>query len=308
MDEIEYFENLEEPPPIHRFAARVETPRRFGLLAVWTSRSSGPRPSRDVGPPPRRRSKRSIILLALAALVVLGAQGWMLYGLTRVRNDLVAVDTRLNEARNSLGLVWESTKRLDADRMARLGSLADSIRWVLEYAQGEVRLWETTYANLGQKLDENARNATGALRVLNTRLDGFARADLTQRTRLDALERQDRTQSSAFEALSRRTVTQETATHDVTAMVVALRETLGNLDNELDRLQQRFASSNSAYGQLGRRVESLAGWADGFRRAGLSGDALQGQLASLTDELRRIRVRVDSLRPMARTVMSSDTR
>jgi hypothetical protein len=307
MDDIEYFENLEEPPPIHRYVASAEAPRKFGLLAVWTSRSSGSRASADLGPPAQRRSKSSVIL-ALVALVMLGVQGWTIHGLVRARKDLVEVDTRLAEARNSLGLVWESTKRLDADRMARLGSLADSIRAVLEYAQGEVRLWEATYANLGQKLDANARNAASTMRVVNTRLDGFARMDQTQRSRLEALERQDRTHGSAFEALSRRTISQEAATHDVFAMVASLRETLGKVDSEVDRLQQRFASSNSAYGQLGRRVESLAGWADGFRRAGLSGDAVQGQFASLADELRRIRIRVDSLRPLGRTVMSSDTR
>jgi hypothetical protein len=310
MDDIEYFENLEEPPPIRRYVAPAEAPRKFGLLAVWTSRSSGSRASHasaDLGPPAQRRSK-STVILALVALVLLGVQGWTVHGLVRARKDLVDVDTRLAEARNSLGLVWESTKRLDADRMARLGSLADSIRAVLEYAQGEVRLWEATYANLGQQLEANARNSAGTLRVVNTRLDGFARADQTQRSRLEVLERQDRTHITAFEALSRRTISQEAATHDVFTMVASLRETLGKVDSGLGRLEQRFASSNSAYGQLGRRVESLAGWADGFRRAGLSGDALQGQLASLADELRRIRVRVDSLRPYARTVMSSDTR
>ncbi|MGH7462327.1 MAG: hypothetical protein ACREMA_15050, partial [Longimicrobiales bacterium] len=73
-------------------------------------------------------------------------------------------------------------------------------------------------------------------------------------------------------------------------------------------LERRQATWASDYVQLGRRVETLSSWADGFRRAGLSGDVVQGQFSTLTNELRRIRIRVDSLRPVGRAVTSSDTR
>ena len=95
--------------------------------------------------------------------------------------------------------------------------------------------------------------------------------------------------------------------HDVGSSVNMLRETLGRLDDGLVSLQQRIQASTSGYAQLGRRVESLTGWADQFRRAGLSADAVQGQLSALSDELRRIRVRVDSLRPSgSRAAYSSE--
>jgi chromosome segregation ATPase len=233
-----------------------------------------------------------------------GVQGWLLHDL---RGQLTDVSTRLEEAHSSLSLVWESTKRLDEDRMARLGLLADSIRSVFDYAKGEVRLWEASYANLGQRVDKNDNaivKMASAMRTTNTRLDVFGRADLSQRTRLDALERQSFTNSSAVEALSRRTISQEANAHDVSSMVASLRDMLRRLDSDNRSVQQRLASSTSAYGQLGRRVESLNGWAEGFRRAGLSGDAVQGQLSGLADEVRRLRIRVDSLRPFARTVMS----
>lgn len=292
MDDFNY---LEEPPPIVRVNP-AEARRKSGLHAAGSNRSSAPPGSRDAGAVAQPRSGNGV-LLKLTALVVLSVQGWLYLG---VRGDLADLRTRLEQAHKSLGQVWESAQGLDQDRMGRLGLLADSIRSVFDYTQGQVQQWDTTYANLGQRLDEND-NARG---VVNTRLDGFARADQVQRSRLDALERNDRTHSFAFEALSRRAQIQEANTHDVNATVASLRETLGKLDASLAVLEQQHAS----FGQLGRRVESLSGWADGFRRAGLSGDAVQGQLSALADDLRRIRIRVDSLRPPPRAVTSSEPR
>jgi len=306
MDDIE---NLEEPPPIHRTAAQANGHSHWnaGLLGRHAQASGSPQ-GVDISTTTRRRSRKGL-LAALAVVSVLSAQGWLLY---ETRSDLNALRATVGQAQTSLGQVWESTKQLDADRMARLALLADSIRSVFDYAQGEVRLWEASYSTLGQRLDENVNTLTrmsNGMRSLNTRLEGFARADVAQRTRLEALERYDRTQSTAFEALARRAVNQEATTHDVSATVGTIRETLGKLDSELAGLEQRLNSSTSAYGQLGRRVDNLAGFADGFRRAGLSGDALQGQLASLADEVRRIRMQVDSLRPVGtRTMISSSLR
>ena len=308
MDEIE---NLEEPPPITRTILPVKPRPKRGLLAGWSGRPSSKKRRSESSPPPvsvssasRRGSYVGIILL-LAAVSVVGAQGWMLY---KTRTELAHVNVKLDEARSSLGLLWQSTKRMDEDQVARLALLADSIRWVLGYAQGEVRLWEATYTTLQQRLDDGGRTSTKALKALNTRIDGFARATLAARNRIDALERQDYMHSSAVEALVRRTQNQEANTHDVVSTVSALRETLGRADSELSQLEQRLAASSSAYGQLGRRVDNLAGFADGFRRAGLNGAEVSGQLSQLADELRRIRIRVDSMRPMTRTVMSSDSR
>ena len=301
MDE---FDNIEEPPPIYRSVTSGETPRKSRKFSGWAGRPSAPAGGRDFGAIIRTRSRKGL-LLALLALAVVGVQGWLLHDL---RNQLGDVSTRLEEAHSSLSLVWESTKRLDEDRMARLGLLADSIRSVLQYAQGEVRLWEASYATLGQRIESND-NAIGkmanALRSASARADGFARMDNSQRTRLEALERQSLTNSSAVEALVRRTISQENNSHDVSSMVASLREALRRLDNDIGAVEQRLASSTSAYGQLGRRVDNLAGFADGFRRVGLSGNAVDDRLSGLGDELRRLRMRVDSMR-YVRTVSNDD--
>jgi chromosome segregation ATPase len=218
------------------------------------------------------------------ALLVL--QGWVVLG---VRSDLAELRNRLEQAQSSVGQVWESAKGLDQDRMGRLGLLADSIRLVFDYAQGQIQQWETNYANLAQRLDENDQ----ARAAVNTRLDGLARADQVHRSWLDALERQDRTQSVAFEALVRRAQTQEASTNDVSVTIASLRGTLGRMDDALAALERRYTAASS-------RVESLSGWAEGFRRVGLSADAVQGQFSALSNELRRIRIRVDSLRPVRR--------
>ncbi len=306
-------EHLDEPPPVHRRARQVETGN--GLLTEWLGRPSGAHRGVDLGRA-RRTGTRKRILLGLGCLAVLCVQAWMVNALVRARTDLVHVSKSLEDARSSLGLVWESTKRLDQDQMTHLALLADSIRSVSDYTQGEMRLWETTYANLQHQMEENfrkgaktdtaiLRSMTTAMRGLNTRLEVFARTDQEQRGRLDAL---DRSQALAVEALARRTQTQESTMHDVSATVGTLRETLGKLDSDLETLDQRLAASSSQYGQLGRRVETLSGWAEGFRRAGLSGDAVQGQLTALADELRRVRVRVDSLRAASRPMISASLR
>ena len=181
--------------------------------------------------------------------------------------------------------------------MRRLTELADSVRSAIEYAQENVRLLETKDATLGLRLDEADRNVATVLR-----------ADVLQRSRLDALERQDRIRSLAFEALSRRAQSQEAYTREVGAAVVSLREARGKLDGALAALERQQAASTSAYAQLGRNVESLSGWAEGFRRAGLSSNTVQEKFAFLSDELRRIRIRVDSLRPLPRNVTASDPR
>lgn len=283
MDDFNY---LEEPPPIQRTVNPVETGRKPGLLAARSKVPSAPSAARDVGTAARPQSGNGV-LLSLAALAVLIVQGWLYLG---VRGDLADLRTRLEQSHSSLDQVSELAKGLDQDRMGRLGLLADSIRSVFDYAQGQVQLWS-------QRLDEN-----------DMARDGLERADQAQRTRLDALERQDRTHSYAFEALSRRAQTQETSTYNVSATVSYLRETLGKLDAALAAVEQRHAASTSEYGQLSRRVESVSVWADGFRRAGLSGESVQFRFSALGDEIRRLRMRVDSLRPMGRAITSSDNR
>jgi hypothetical protein len=290
MDDFNY---LEEPPPIHRTVVHPEPRRKTGLLAARPSRPSAPPADRDYGAAAQSSSGKGV-LLSLGLVVVVIAQTWLYFGL---RGDLAELRTRHEQAQSSLAQLWESAKGLDQDRMVRLALLADSIRSVFDYAQGQIQVW-------GQRLDENDRNTVMAAQTLNLRLDRFATADQVHRSRVDALERQDRTHSYAFEALSRRAQLQESSMRDVSSSVAWLRESLGRVNSTLAALEQQYA----AYGQLGRRVESLSGWADEFRRAGLSGDAVQNQFSALSSELRRIRIRVDSLRTTGRIVTSSDPR
>ncbi|MEX2285248.1 MAG: hypothetical protein WEE89_22375 [Gemmatimonadota bacterium] len=238
------------------------------------------------------------VFLSLAALSALSVSIWLYIG---VRNDLADLRTRLALTRASVLDVGDLVNDLDQDRMKRLAVLGDSIRSVSDYAQGEA---QATH----QRFDETDR-------AMTIRLDGLARVDQAQRSRMDALERQNLTNSSAFAALSRRAQTQESTTSDVSASVSSLRAALSRLDGVLSRLdgeltalEERQAASTTAYGQLGRRVESFSTWADGFRQAGLSGESVHGRFSTLTAELRRIRLQVDSLRPLTRAVTAPDSR
>jgi len=142
----------------------------------------------------------------VASLVILSVQVWILHGLSSTRADLANVRSELNETRSelketrsSLGVVWQATKGLGEDRTERLGLLADSLRGVLERAEGEARLWQASYASFNQRFADNdkaIRTMTSGMRSMYTRFEG-------QRSRLDALERSDRTHTFAIEALSR---------------------------------------------------------------------------------------------------------
>jgi hypothetical protein len=278
--------NLEEPPPIQR-ASPVKARRTLGLFAQTNRSPAAPR-SRDLGTVARPDSAISV-WVGLVALVVVGVQGWLYHG---VRRELAEQGERLEQTNKALAQVWETAQGLDKDRMQRLALLADSVRAELDATQGEVRLWEATYTGLEQRLDQKYRT-----------LATTSRAEQPGRARLDALERQDRTLRSAFEALSRRTQTQESVTRDLSVSIASVRETLRKMDSA-----QEFGAATVGYGTLTRRVDNLSTWADGFRRVGMTGDALQRQLAILADELRRIRLRVDSLRPASRAVTSFDAR
>jgi hypothetical protein len=201
MDEIE---NLEEPPPIHRYVAPVEKRHKPGVFAAWSGRPAASR-SPDFGPAANTGSNTAVVLV-VASVVILSVQVWILHGLHSMRADLADVrselkETRssLKETRSSLGVVWQATQRLGEDRTERLGALADSLRGVLERAEGAARLWQASYDSLGQRFadsDKAIRTMTSGMRSVYTRLE-------SQRSRLDALERSDRTHTSAIEALSR---------------------------------------------------------------------------------------------------------
>ena len=298
------YDPLQEPPPIPRFEL-LPPERKSGRTSSWRRRESMKRPTARGGPGGPRRIPKGAALAA-AALVVIGLQGWTLLRLARVRADLSVAAANLDEARASLGLLWETTSQLDEDQIAGLTRLADSIRSVSAFAEGEIRLWETAYYDQDRRLNENAggvrRNADAiarmatAMRTVNTRLDALAAVDETTASRLAALARRDQEHATLFEDVVRRTVAQESTGRDLATTVGTLRQTLSELDTELVALDDRLSASGSAFVQMDSRVEGLADWIDGFRRAGLNGEAVAGRLSALADELRRVRLRVDSIR------------
>jgi chromosome segregation ATPase len=314
-------DRIEEPPPVPRYTVSPSARPGQGLFVDWRRRFSAEPPRLRFTIPSRPGMTRAIVL-GLVALAVIGMQAWTLHGLSRVR-DKAAVDrAELDQARISLGLLWALTERLDEEQIAGLGQLADSIRSVFAYAQGEVRLWETAYYAQEQRLDDNAasiaRHAESITRVTNaassagTRLVELARADEAKQSRLDALERESRTHATAVAMLARRTEGHGANLVDVTEAVGSLRESLASLgaeqsslDAELGGLENQVASSGSALGEIDTRVERLDGWIDGFRRAGLSGETVQSRLATLASELRRVTMRVDSLRSRGPAVLTS---
>jgi chromosome segregation ATPase len=305
------YDRLEEPPPPRRTKPLPPPRTSTGLSLAWRRPADEPTESapREVRRPGRGRG----FLLALVALAVVGLQAWTVQRLSRLRNELAVARATLEEARGSLTTLWSTTDRLDRDRMSRLSILSDSIGSVFAYAQGEIQLWQTAYYAQEQQLKDNsaaiARNGDAiarladALRTANTRLDELAGADEMHGGRLEALEQQDRTHSSLVDALSQRTATQEAAAVDLTTRVAELRETLVELDGVLVGMQDRLAASTSAYGDMDTRVGRIASYIEEFRRAGITGDELDDRLASLDDEIRRLRLRVDSLRPV-RTIVS----
>lgn len=336
------YDPIEEPPPIERSGALppaagkgffiafrrrsqpdepefvppepAAPPARESAWKLKTSRTaSRPSPAEDE-PRPRAGGLR-IAAIAVAALVVIGMQGWTLHRLSRVRHDLSTAGSSLAEARGSLGTLWETTKDLDQDQMARLTLLSDSIRSVFAYAQGQINLWEAAYDAQQRRIEEDAarigRNGeaiTRMTRVVDGRLDALAGADRTQQSRLDALARDDRTQMSMLEALAGRTQSNETMLRDVSATLSGLRQTLASLDGQLAAMEDRYATSTTAIQELHARVDGMAGWVDGWRRTGLNGPAVEERLATLADELRRVSVRVDSMRFRATTVRPAESR
>jgi chromosome segregation ATPase len=229
----------------------------------------------------------------------MGVQAWTVYRVTRIGSDVAQSSANLEETRGSLGMLWTTTTRLDKDQVARHSTLRDSIHSVYAYAQGESRLWQTAFLEQQQRLDEYAaslqKHAESITRIMNTatamtaRLDGVTRSIQVQLTRLEGLERQDRAQNGRLAALGSQGDTHATVLLGVSESMTALKQTLATVDAELTALGNRISASQSAQGQLVQ-------FADGFRRAGLNGSAVETRLITLADGLRRVTARVDSLR------------
>lgn len=297
---------IEEPPPIRRNRTLPPAKRSVGRLIEWR-RPSG-KPPEPASPPVLEGGDRRALAVGVGALAVIALQAWTMHRLAGVGTDLANTEAELEEARASLGLLWDTSEGLAANQTTRLAQLTDSIRSVFAYAEGELRLWDAAYYAHEQRLEENAgkiaRNVeaiasmSAAAGRVSARLDELARSAEVQEQRLVVLEEEDRSQASALESLASRTGAQEATLVDLGTTVAGLRETLAGVDGELAALEELVAASGSAYGELDTRIEGIAGWVDGFRRAGLSGAALESRLSAFAEELRRVRMRVDSLRPV----------
>jgi hypothetical protein len=340
------YDPIEEPPPIERSSALPPAARK-GFFIAFRRRAQPEQPefvpAKTVVPPGREKTWKAKLPLAeprpeprptprydedeeprartgfgrLAAvaaivLIVIGMQGWTIHRISRVRSELANAGVSLAEARGSIGTLWETTKDLDQDQMARVALLSDSIRSVFAYAQGQINVWGAAYEAQQRQLEAEAsrigRNGeaiarmTSASRVVNTRLDELSGADRTQQGRLDGLARADHTQATMLEALAGRTQSNETMMRDVSSTLSGLRQTLASLDGQLAALEDRYATSASAITELHTRVDGVATWVDGWRRTGLTGPAVEQRLASLADEVHRVSLRLDSMRFRAPTV------
>lgn len=320
------YPRIEEPPPIHRRPPESPRSSMSGLIA-WSQRLAPKRRTaaggaeavtpmgRTARPGPEHghtstdgsRGRDAKLLLAAAVLfVMMIAQGWTIHRVGTVRGDLAATEVELGEARASLAQLWDVTELLGAEQIARLAELTDSIRAVLEYAKGEARLWNVVHTTQDQRLEASEgrlaqhggsiAQLTIASRRADARLAELGRTGEIQGARLASLEQSARTQTTALDALARRVQAQESDVRAMTATLATLRDGFAGLDTELAGLARELAATGSRYGELGVRIERLNGWIEGFRQAGLSGEAVDRRLAALTSELRQVRLRVDSLR------------
>ena len=242
-------ENLEEPPPIHRYVPPVDQRMKSGVLAARSGRPTQVARTTEITPTIRTLPGTGVLVIA-AALVILSVQLWIIHGLSAMRTDLADVRGKLKETRSSLAVVWQATTRLGEDHTERVSVLVDSLRGTLEQAQREAQFWQTNRAAYRKRLSDNdraMRTMTNAWRTLYTRLEG-------QRYRLDALERTDRTHASAIEALNRRAQwQQDLSIRERHPTPSALRKTLARLDSDLAMLEQRMDRSKSKYAQFGTR-------------------------------------------------------
>ena len=258
------------------------------------------------GAGPKRRSLMDARWLIAAAIVLLGFQAWTVHRLSAVRAELTEARENLAEARGSLEMLWATATQLDQTQSAQQTVLQDSIRSVFAFAQGEIQLWQTAYDAQQQRLEELAARVLGngqaiarvtaAASATDQRVDALATADRIQAVRFDALEEQDRTHASILDAVASRVQAQESTLLGMNESVGSARRALAALDSEISTLENRVAASTTAHTQLVSRVDAVAGWADAFRQRDITAPALIGQLGQLTDGLRRVSLRVDSLR------------
>jgi chromosome segregation ATPase len=267
---------LEEPPPPRR-----EKPvKKSGPLA--------PTPVAGIG--------LTLVLLAVGATVA-AMQVRMHRRVAQLEVRIEATAQGLSEARNSLSLLWTTTTHLDATQAERADSLKltlqDSIASVQAYAENEfTRIWQTAYLEHERRLNAAATGirqngeAIGQLASqsgrTNARIDELVRADQSRTTVIAGMEE---TVSSMHQTLAA-----------VDGQIDVLDDAVTALDVQISALTGEVNSSRNAQVRLGTRVDGVEQWVDGFRSEGLNANAVQSRLSSLVEDLRLVRIRVDSLR------------
>jgi chromosome segregation ATPase len=267
---------LEEPPPPRR-----EKPvKKSGPLA--------PTPVAGIG--------LTLVLLAVGATVA-AMQVRMHRRVAQLEVRIEATAQGLSEARNSLSLLWTTTTHLDATQAERADSLKltlqDSIASVQAYAENEfTRIWQTAYLEHERRLNAAATGirqngeAIGQLASqsgrTNARIDELVRADQSRTTVIAGMEE---TVSSMHQTLAA-----------VDGQIDVLDDAVTALDVQISALTGEVNSSRNTQVRLGTRVDGVEQWVDGFRSEGLNANAVQSRLSSLVEDLRLVRIRVDSLR------------
>jgi chromosome segregation ATPase len=224
----------------------------------------------------------TIALIALLVVALSGITGswlWTDHRLAQIEGELADARASLDDAGNSLRLLWATTTQLDSTRIEGQELLAGSIGSVKQFAESEVtKLWETAYVEHERRLDETARRISAADQSIRQILATSGRTT----ARLDGLARQNQLQDADLNGMA--------------GTVTTLRETLAILTGEVEQLAGQLVTSQQTQVRLGSRVDGVEQWVGGFREAGLDAGAVRDRLSSLVRDLRTMTLRVDSLK------------
>jgi chromosome segregation ATPase len=264
-----------------------------------------PPPPRREKPAPARRSISASPMVSVGVTIVLLVIGGAVAALQiRTARRIATLETQLeataqglSEARNSLSLLWTTTTQLDATQAERADSLKltlqDSIASVQEYAETEFsRFWQTAYLEHERRLDA----AANGIRVNGVAIGNLVDESNRTLARIGELSSHDQAQGSLIADVGATVSTLGQTLATVDGQLDALDDAVTALDVQISTLTGEVNSSRSVQARLGSRVDGVEQWVDGFRSEGLSADAVQSRLAAMMEDLRRVRLRVDSLR------------
>lgn len=232
-------------------------------------------------------------LLWFMTVVAIAAGGylWMHRRVEVTERELTTALNDLDEARNSLRLLWTVTARLDAAQVERQDVLENSIDTVKVFVESEVsKLWQAAYLDHSQRIDQNSNGLAAAQNAIRQLRDADGRTN----TRVDALVRQS--------------VSLEAELRNVESLATEMRTTLASLSDEIQRLDGQLSEWQNLRLALDNRLRPVEQWVEGYRSEGLSARAVQSRFASLVQDLQRMNTRVDSLRQAREQAMRTGQR